>query len=143
MSKLFKSFMTVAAFAAITFVSSCTKTCDEGFEGDKCDTEIRAKFLTNNATVADDCTTTGYNLNITAKQSDINYVVFSNLGNFNVPAVVEAKVDGTSLSATNYVDATGRKFTFSGTIAGNILTVDYTVVYTDNTSESCTATISL
>jgi hypothetical protein len=143
MKKIFASFLTVAAFAAVTTISSCTKTCDEGYEGSDCKTEIRTKFLVNNAVVADGCAGSGYNMSITAKQSAITYIVFSNLGNYSTPAVVEAQVDGNSLSATSFVDAAGRKFTVDGSLSGNTLTVHYTVVYTDNTSETCTATISL
>ncbi len=141
MKSIFKSFLAVATLATVISVSSCTKTCDPGYEGTDCKTEVRAKFLKNNAVVADNCTS-GYNLSITAKASDVEYVVFSNLGNFATPAVVEAKADGSTLSATSFIDATGRKFTITGTLSGNTLTVNYTVVYTDLTSESCVATIS-
>lgn len=142
MKKIFNSLFIMAAITAMVSTSSCTKVCDPGYEGSDCKTEVRAKFLKNNAVVADNCTGTGYNQNITAKASDVEFVVFSNLGNYQTPAVVEAKVDGTTLSATNFVDATGRKFTITGTLSGSTLTVNYTVVYSDNTSDNCVATIS-
>ncbi len=143
MKKIFNSFLIVAVMASVASISSCTKTCDAGFEGTDCKTEIRAKFLKNNGVVADNCTGTGYNISITAKNSDVQYVVFSNLGNYATPAVIEAKAEGTSLSATNFIDAAGRKFTVTGTLNGSVLTVNYTVIYTDNSTESCVATISL
>jgi hypothetical protein len=105
-------------------------------------TEVRTKFLANNKVTTDNCAGSGYNMSITA-DSDVEYVVFSNLGNFSTPAVVKAKVDGTALSFTSFIDATGRKFTGTGTLAGNTITLTYTVVYTDNTSESCNVSIAL
>ncbi len=143
MKKILNSFVVIAAMAAMVSVSSCTKTCDAGYEGSDCKTEVRAKFLKNNANTADNCTSTGYSLSITPKASEVEYVVFSNLGNYTTPAVVEAKAEGSTLTASNFIDAAGRKFTVSGTLSGSTLTVTYTVVYTDNTSDNCVATISL
>jgi len=131
-----------ATVAGLFFVSSCTKTCDPGYEGSDCKTEVRAKFLANNKVTTDNCAGAGYNLSITA-DSDVETIVFSNLGNFSTPAVVKAQVSDTSFSFTSFVDATGRKFTGTGTLTGNTINLTYTVVYTDNTSESCTVSIAL
>jgi hypothetical protein len=140
MKKVIYSALMMGALAFGT--TSCTKTCDAGYEGSDCKTEVRTKFLANNKVTTDNCAGSGYNMSITA-DSDVEYVVFSNLGNFSTPAVVKAKVDGTALSFTSFIDATGRKFTGTGTLAGNTITLTYTVVYTDNTSESCNVSIAL
>lgn len=42
MKKILGLFLTVATAAVIA--TSCTKTCDPGYEGSKCTTEVRAKF---------------------------------------------------------------------------------------------------
>lgn len=140
MKKVIYSALMLGALAFST--TSCTKTCDAGYEGSDCKTEVRAKFLANNKVTTDNCAGSGYNMSITA-DSDVQFVVFSNLGNFATPAVIKAKVDGSSLSFTSFIDATGRKFTGTGTLAGNTITLTYTVVYTDNTSESCNVTVAL
>ncbi len=142
MKKIFNSFLIVAVMASVASISSCTKTCDPGFEGTDCKTEIRTKFLKDNAVTSDNCTGTGYNLTV-GKATDVQYVKFSNLGNYSTPAVVEAKVEGTTLTATSFIDAAGRKFTVTGTLTGSTLTVNYTVIYTDLTQDVCVATISL
>jgi ferritin-like protein len=45
MKKIFKSFLIVAVMASVASISSCTKTCDPGYEGTDCKTETRAKVL--------------------------------------------------------------------------------------------------
>ncbi len=142
MKKIFNSFLIVAVMASVASISSCTKTCDPGYEGSDCKTEVRTKFLANNKVTTDNCAGSGYNMSITA-DSDVEYIVFSNLGNFTTPAVVKAKVSGTTFSYTNFIDATGRKFTGTGSVSGNIITLTYTVVYTDNTTETCNVTVAL
>lgn len=52
MKKIFGLLMT--AIVATMIVSSCTETCDPGFEGKKCDTEMRTKFL-GSWTASDSC----------------------------------------------------------------------------------------
>lgn len=44
MKKIFALFLTAATFTAVTTMSSCTKTCDAGYEGSDCKTEIRSKY---------------------------------------------------------------------------------------------------
>jgi len=142
MKNFFKPFLIAATVASLFFVNSCTKPCKEGFEGSDCKTQVRTKFLANNKVTTDNCAGTGYNQSITA-DTDVEYVVFSNLGNFSTPAVVKAQASGTALSFANFIDATGRKFTGTATLTGNTINFNYTVVFTDNTSETCTGTIAL
>lgn len=141
MSKLFKSFMTVAAFAAITFVSSCTKTCDEGFEGDKCDTEIREKVVATYS-VTEDCSNTGgatYNVVISKSSTDVTKVLIAPFGGY--PASTgTVSVDGTSLTIANQTSG-GLTFSGTGTInnGGTSISVTYTI--SDGTdSETCNGT---
>lgn len=141
MSKLFKSFMAVAAFAAITFVSSCTKTCDEGFEGDKCDTEIRAKVI-GTYNVDENCTSTGdadYSVTITNSGTDVTKVLINPFGGY--PASTgTVSVDGTSLTIASQTTG-GYTFSGSGTINNGGASISVTYTVSDGTdSETCTGT---
>ncbi len=109
--------------------------CTAGYEGDACEKAMNAKFV-GSYNVTDPCTALGYSQTITAGSLPTE-ITFSNLGNFGTPAVVKATVSGASVSATNYVDASGRKFTVTGSYSNNAITLTYTVTYTDNTSETC------
>jgi hypothetical protein len=134
------AFLTVSAFATVT-MTSCKKDdegCATGYEGSDCKTLSSTKFVGTYA-VTEDCGG-AYNMTITTASTTTS-VVFSNLGNFAVatPAVVTAAANGNSVTFTNFIDAQGRKFTGSGTLSGSTLTVNYTVTFSDNTTETCTA----
>lgn len=135
----FAAFLSVSALGTLT-MTSCNKdeTCDAGYEGSDCKTLSSAKFVGTYA-VTEDCGGS-YNVSITAA-STATSVIFSNLGNFAVatPAVVTAAANGNSLNFTDATDAQGRKFTGTATLSGKNLTVNYTVKYTDNTTETCVA----
>ncbi len=45
MTKVFKSFLLVVVFVSATGIYSCSKLCDEGYEGKRCDVEMRVKFI--------------------------------------------------------------------------------------------------
>lgn len=126
MSKLFKTFMAVAAFASLTVVSSCTKTCDEGFEGDKCDTEIRAKFI-GQFQGSETCTvgTDNYTVTITSATSDVLKVTFNNV--YNAGYTATATVDGSAFTVASQTVASGVTVAGSGTISGDVLTFTYTI----------------
>lgn len=126
MSKLFKTFMTVAVFAGLTVVSSCTKTCDEGFEGEKCDTEIRAKFV-GQFQGSETCTvgTDNYTVTITTSATDVLKVTFNNV--YNAAYTATATVDGSAFTVANQTVATGVTVQGSGTISGDNLTFTYTI----------------
>lgn len=149
MNKLFKSFMTIAAFSALTIVSSCTKTCDEGFEGDKCDTEIRAKFI-DNYDVSESKNSNApysYTTSITTSSANVLQVNISELGGNFFNSSVKATVDGTSLTiASQDPDSDGYTIAGSGTISNNTVSLTYTItgedgggsVVTDNYSATLT-----
>ena len=141
MSKLFKTFMAVAAFASLTVVSSCTKTCDEGFEGDKCDTEIREKVV-GTYSVTEDCTVTGgatYSVSITKSGTDVTKVLINPMGGYP-SSTGTVSVDGTSITIAEQTTG-GYTFSGSGTInnGGASITVTYTVG-TGGVSETCNGT---
>jgi len=120
-----------------------TCICATGYEGTDCATAMNAKFI-GSYNVAETCGS-GYSGNysntITAG-SAANKITLSNLGNFTTPALITVDVAGTEVSSTNVLDATGRKFTVNGSInsASTTLSLTYTVVFTDATTDNCTCT---
>jgi hypothetical protein len=122
--------------------SEGTCTCDNGYEGDACDVEERAEFLaTYNADDNCESGTYTYESTITAGTA-IDAISISNFAGFDV--TVPATVDGSSFTITNHVDAAGRKFNGTGTISasGTTVTLEYDVVFTDETTDACTATLT-
>lgn len=127
MKKIFKTFLTVAAFAAVAGVSSCTKVCDEGYEGDKCDVAIREKLLGTWRTTAENCTSGGpstFDIAITTN-SDITKVNIANLYGAGFTAV--ASIDeNNAITIASQSFGTGN-ISGSGSISGGSLTLSYTV----------------
>lgn len=138
MSKLFKTFMAVAAFASLTIVSSCTKTCDEGFEGDKCDTEIREKFI-GQFQGQETCTagTDSYTLTVSKSSSDVLKVTVNNV--YNQGFTATATVDGSTFTITNQNVGGTVTVQGTGTLTGNNLSFQYTIA-DGGTSNTCTFT---
>ncbi len=152
------ALFTIGAFSAVTYTScnqddckdvvcqnggtcsggSCT--CPSGYEGSNCETASSAKFIGTWNVSEPSCG--GNYTNIVSQGTSSTTIIFSNLGNFSTAAAVVASADDNTLLISNFTDATGRKFSGSGTFSSNGFSVTYTVTYTDNTSETCTATFS-
>lgn len=143
MNKIFKTFFAVFAFATIATMMSCTKTCDPGYEGDKCDTEIRAKYLSSNYSVTEVCTVSGsigpYTASITSSSTDILKIFLNNFGDFNSNITVTATVDGNNITIASQT-VSGYTINGSGSLSGNTLTLNYAVAATGGGTETCTAT---
>jgi len=121
---------------------SGTCVCDTGYEGVDCGTESRAKFF-GVYTVSDSCTITGnsaYTVNISAG-TQIDQVLISNFWGAFAHAV-EATVSGSSITIPSQEPDSDNFFVQgSGTISGNVLTMNYTVTdQTSGLSDGCTAT---
>lgn len=126
MKKLFKTFMAVALISSLGILSSCDKTCDEGYEGDKCDTEIREKFI--GAFQGNEICTTGndnYTLTIAKSGTDVLKVTLSNV--YGSAFVATASVDGSSFTVASQTVAIGVTVSGSGTVSGNNLTFSYNI----------------
>ena len=141
MNKIFKGFLGVAVLATMVTVSSCTKTCDKGYEGSDCKTEVRTKIVATYK-VDETCSTTGhasYNVTISKSSTDVTKVLISPFGGYpSLTATVS--VDGTALTVASQTLA-GYTYSGSGTInnSGATLTMTYTI--SDGTSsESCPGT---
>ncbi len=142
MKKIFNSFVVVAMMAAAATTSSCTKTCDAGYEGSDCKTEVRAKII-GTYKVTETCGTTGsavYNVTISKSSSDVLKVLIVPFGGY--PAITgTAKVDGTNVT----VEAqTSGNYTFNGTGTigsdGASISMSYTMTVAGVGSETCTGT---
>lgn len=137
MKKLFKTFVAVALIGGLATFSSCTKTCDSGYEGDKCNTEIRAKFVgqwqgNESCTVGSDT----YTLTI-ANASDILKITLNNV--YGQAFVATATVEGTTFTVANQNVGGTVNVQGNGSLSGSVLTFTYTI--NDGvSSNSCTFT---
>ncbi|MFN4880458.1 MAG: hypothetical protein ACK5AS_01015 [Bacteroidota bacterium] len=154
------SSLSALALSTMLFFSACTTdpckdvvcendgTCNDGtceciagYEGDDCSTEMRTKFA-GQYSVTDGCSASGaasYTINITSSSSDVSKVLISNFWNLFANNVV-ATVNGTNLTIANQEpDNDGYKVTGNGTINGNTLTINYTVIDPLGASDVCTA----
>lgn len=154
MKTLLKIFPTLALAAFI--LTGCSDECDDvnclnggtcddgicacpdGYTGDECETEDRAKFL-GAYSVSESCDSGNYTyeMNINTSGSGIRNIVMG-FGGYSLSATV----NGNSLTIANQtVNIQGNSFTFSGSgqISGSILTVSYTLS-AGTESDSCTAT---
>jgi hypothetical protein len=137
MKKVFKSFLAIAIIGAVTTVTSCTKTCDPGYEGDDCKTEIRAKFIGQYAG-PETCTvgTDNYTITVGRSSTDALKITFANVYNQAYTAV--ATVDGSSFTVETQNVATDVTVAGTGTLSGNTLTFTYTIVTVGAASNTCT-----
>lgn len=141
MKKLFRTFCAVALIGAIATTTSCNKTCDTGYEGDKCDTKVRTKFI-GQWNGSEICTagSDNYVITITEATSDILKVTVSNLYNNGSPVLVAtATVDGTTMTIASQNAGGGVTVQGSGTVSGSSITITYSLSDGTN-SNSCTFT---
>ncbi len=142
MKKVFKPFMVATTFVGLMLVNSCAKTCDPGYEGSDCKTEVRTKIL-GNYQVNETCSTTGaasYSVTISASGTDVTKVLVSPFGGYS-GLTGTISVDGTSLTIAQQTSA-GYSVVGTGTINndGASLTVNYTITDSQQASESCPGT---
>lgn len=138
MKKVIYSALMMGALAFST--TSCTKTCDAGYEGTDCKTETRAKFLgafsgTEQCTVGND----QYTVTVTNSSTDVVKVVLSNV--YNQAFTATATVDGSTLTITSQPVGTSGSVSGSGTLSGDAktLTLNYSIS-NGTTSNACVFT---
>lgn len=124
--------------------------CNTGYEQDAagaCNTEWSAKFLGANMVTADTChgVNGNFSVNYATTITRTSEVALSstNLGGFGSTNVVSMDVTSSTNVSINHTDVAGRIFAGSGSLLNNILTIDYTVTYSDNTVDNCTAMITV
>ncbi|PZF73248.1 hypothetical protein [Taibaiella soli] len=135
------SFLTVAAFSAVTF-TSCSKDdsgCAVGYEGSDCKTLSRDKFV-GTYVGTEQCTTGTDNYSITiAANSDAIKLTMSNIYNNGNPVLVATcTMTGTNTFTFDNTQS-GISFKGNGTLNGNQLVVAYQV-NDGGTTNSCTYT---
>lgn len=125
--------------------SSCvngTCECDEGYEGVDCATVSRDRFL-GSYLVDQTCDVGSDNYSMTVTTGGpINEIEFSDLGGQGIGAI--GVVDGSDVTVMSSANIGGTPYTLngSGSISGNILTIDFTVVFGTSTI-TCTAICTL
>lgn len=152
MKKIFKAFAGVAVLAALTTISSCTKTCDPGFEGSDCKTQMRAKILTNGGTATynvtnNSCAGAGSTWQSTiTPASNVSALLMSNFGHLvcgSGSINLNATIDGTTITIPSQTICTA---TISGsgvvttTSTSTTIAVTYTYSVAGGTSGSCSET---
>lgn len=124
--------------------------CNDGYEKDTagaCNIEWSAKFLGANLTTSDTCYgdngsfAVSYATSIT-RTSEMA-VSTTNLGGFGATNVVSMDVTSSTNVSINHTDVGGRLFTGTGSLSNNVLSVDYVVTYSDNTKDTCAASITI
>ena len=149
MKKIWKTFVAITAFAAVSSVTSCTKECDAGYEGDNCKTEMREKFLGNyNASESKNGGTPySYSGSILTSSGSVSEIYINRIPNgtgfFNTN--VKATVDGTSLTIADQ-EPDGDDYHISGTgvysSTGSTVTFTYQVSGPDNSTPPVVVTDS-
>jgi len=142
MKKIFASFLTVAAFAAVTTISSCTKTCDEGYEGSDCKTEWRTKFIGEYA-FADVCSSGNYtgSATITQSSNDVVTILLKNFAGIGSTATITGKLESSNKIVISSQAANGYTINSStGTMTNNIINWTYSITDAQSSTETCTST---
>ncbi len=131
MKKNFKTIILSATVAAMALVSSCTKTCDPGYEGSDCKTAMNTKFsgtyaVKDTASSADTTLYFNYSMTVSSPSSEPAKVNISNFGGFGSGTTISGTVDGTSLKLDNTTLAGVQISNATGTISGSKLAFTYT-----------------
>jgi hypothetical protein len=134
MKKLLYSTMMVGALAF--GVTSCTKTCDPGYEGSDCKTEIRAKYVADylvSGTDTDGDTYTNIPVQITASSTDVQKVLIK----WDNVLTFSGEVGDTKITIPSQT-VSGATFSGQATLNGSTLTLQIVVAgtggYTINAS---------
>lgn len=142
MKKIFKSFLAIAAFAAISSITSCTKVCDDGYEGDKCDVQWRTKFI-GSYDFADVCPSGNYTgtASIAVSSNNVVTILLTNFAGIGSSATISGKLEESNKVVVTSQAAAG--FTINnatGTMTNNIINWTYTITDNIGGTETCTST---
>lgn len=143
MKNIFKPFLMAATVASLFFVSSCTKTCDPGFEGSDCKTEVRAKVI-GTYNVPENCTVTGsasYSVLVTKSSTEVTKVLIAPFGGYT-GVTGTLVLDGSSLTGENFTTAGGAGFSnITGTVSADGTTISFSYqVSIGGQTETCNGT---
>lgn len=145
MKKIVSIFAATALVATMMTTSSCSKTCDAGYEGSDCKTQVRTKFI--GSYTASDSKNGGssqnYPTTITAGTgTDVTEVLITRVtpsqGGF-FTNYVKGKVSGTTLTIANQnPDADAYTIDGSATISGSTLNITYKISGPDSSGTTVT-----
>jgi len=140
MKKLVSFLTATALVATMMTTSSCTKTCDAGFEGSDCKTEMRTKFVNEpNGWSADETGSqsghsAAYTVHIQTSSTAADKIRITNFWNNFVGDVTADVTTSTTFTIPSqrpdndaYTVVSG-----TGTIANGVITVAYSVSDTSN-----------
>ncbi len=155
----FSALLSIGAFTFVTF-TACNKdeckdvvcnnggtcingscACATGYEGTNCSTNSASKVdgtYTCTETCQPPVTGGTWSSTVTVSSSDETNIVISNFGNSNTNVTALVDVNAITLNAT---DVNGSQVTGTGTINGNVLTINYQLAGTVN--YNCTMTMTL
>lgn len=143
MKSIFKSFLAVAAMASVITISSCTKTCDPGYEGNDCKTEVRAKFIGTYG-ASDSPGSLVYSVTIGNGSSISAVVISSDFSDDYFVNNINATVDESTITIARQEPDNDNYFVEgTGTISGKTITWNYKIIdgtVSPETSISYTAT---
>jgi len=122
--------------------STGTCICSNGYEGSECDTEQRAKFL-GLFSFSENCNGPTFNYAASiSKGSTVDGVILNDF--YALPnTTITAKVYGQNITIPQQTivhDGNEYSINGSGSISGNVLTLNYTMDTPNKTDLSCSAT---
>ena len=137
MEKKIKAFAGTVVFAAITMISSCTKTCDLGYKGDNCTTEVRESFL-GNFSGKETCgtATDTFSITISPISTDVTKIKLNNIYNSTLNAIGTVMANGAiTIEPQNF--GTGN-ISGSVTSTGGKISIAYIVTVAGTPDATCT-----
>ena len=156
MKKILFAFLTAGMFVFSSCADECKDVtcenggtcnegvceCAEGYEGDACETETRAKFL-GNYTVSSSCAAgSSWNSTITASGTGTLKILLGNFSHLvcnSGDIIVTATVNGSNLTIDNQV-VCSTNFSGTGSITNNGLTISLKATPSGGSEENCTET---
>lgn len=126
MKNIFKPILMMAAFAAMLTITSCEKTCDAGYEGSDCKTQIRTKYY-GTYKVSGTAVNGGGSATITDLLVTVSASSTTNVQDFNITFVLGGDSyllkgtlkDGSAFTVPSQT-ANGNTYTGSGSFAGSV-----------------------
>ena len=128
MNKIFKGILSVVVLATMVSVTSCTKTCDKGYEGSDCKTEVRTKFA-GTYSASDNPGALVYSVTVASGTSISDVVISSNFSDSYFVNNVKGTVDGSILTIARQQPDNDNYFVEgTGTLSGKTITWSYKII---------------
>lgn len=135
MKKLVSFIAATALVVALMTTSSCTKTCDAGYEGSDCKTELRTKFINEpNGWEANEIGSRSgqsplYTVHVQTSSTGVSKVRITNFWNSFVGDVVADVTTSNTFTIPNQTPDNDQYTVVSGTgtISNNTITIAYSV----------------